>query len=128
MLLVHDFRPDAEDLVTIVLDDRAGVHRRKAFDGALSAIIALVSEATRRSADVEVVTLSGRRITGSPTPEGMVELLTFLAGTQPRRVPSDTAPGLARPGGPDGAIVVTTQTARTTLPPPYGTQSVVVVE
>ena len=38
-LLVHDFRPDSEDVVTIVFDDRAGVHRRHAFEEALGAVL-----------------------------------------------------------------------------------------
>ncbi len=42
-LLVHDFRPDSEELVTIVFDDRAGVHRRHAFEEALGAVLGLAT-------------------------------------------------------------------------------------
>ncbi len=126
LLLVHDFRPDTEDLVAVVLDDRAGVHLRRTFEQALSMLYGLVTDAARRGSDFEVATFSGRRVTGSATPEGMVELLTFLARTQPRRVSGGAMPPDPAPRG--GSFVVTTQTALPTLPHVAGDPTVVVVE
>jgi uncharacterized protein (DUF58 family) len=124
-LLVHDFRPDSEDAVTIVLDDRAGVHRRPAFEKALGAVVGLAAAAEGGS-DYDVSTFSGRRVRASTTPDGLVVLLTFLAGTQPVRAndhaggsPSDT---------PLDALVITTPTAVSTLPSWLEHGQVVVVE
>ena len=96
-LLVHDFRPDSEDVVTILFDDRAGVHRRPAFEKALGAVIGLVSAAEGPATDYDVSTLSGRRVRGSTTPDGLVALLTVLAETQPTRS-SNHAASLAPEG------------------------------
>ena len=123
-LLVHDFRPDSEDVVTIVFDDRAGVHRRHSFEEALGAVFGLASAAEGRGREYDVSTLSGRRVRGSTTPDGLVALLTFLAETQPTRT-SNHAVALASPL-PPGALVITTPTAAPTLPLPLEHGSVVV--
>jgi hypothetical protein len=125
-LLVHDFRPDSEDVVTIVLDDRAGVHRRPAFERALGAVVGLASAAAGRATDYDVSTLSGRRVRGSSTPDGLVALLTFLAETQPAR--SGTHAGTSAPPPAAGALVITTPTAASTLPSSLDRGSLVVVE
>jgi hypothetical protein len=125
-LLVHDFRPDSDDVVTILFDDRAGVHRRPAFEKALGAVVGLVSAAERPGTDYDVSTLSGRRVRGSTTPDGLVALLTFLAETQPTRSSNHgAAPSSPLP---TGALVVTTPTAAPTLRVPLDQGSVVVVE
>jgi uncharacterized protein (DUF58 family) len=127
-LLVHDFRPDSEDVLTVVFDDRAGVHRRPAFEKALGALLGLASAAEDGVAtDYDVSTLSGRRVRGSITPDGLVALMTFLAETQPTR--SDPAPGAVSPSRPaHDVVVVTTPTAVSTLSPPLDASLVVVVE
>ena len=68
-----------------MFDDRAGVHRRHAFEKALGAAVGLASAAEGRGTEYDVSTLSGRRVRGSTTPDGLVALLTFLAETQPAR-------------------------------------------
>ena len=125
-LLVHDFRPDSEDVVTILFDDRAGVHRRPAFEKALAAVVGLVSAAQGRGTDYDVSTFSARRVRGSTTPDGLVALLTFLAETQPTRS-SNQASASAFPV-PTGTLVITTPTAAPTLPLSVDHGSVVVVE
>ena len=125
-LLVHDFRPDSEDVVSIVLDDRAGVHRRHAFEKALGAIFGLASANQGRATDYDVSTLSGRRVRGSTTPEGLVALLTFLAETQPTRSGNDAGASESLPS--TGAMVITTPTAEPTLPLSLDRGSLVVVE
>jgi hypothetical protein len=125
-LLVHDFRPDSEDVVTIVVDDRAGVHRRPAFEKALGAAVGIASATEGRGTEYDVSTLSGRRVRGSATPDGLVALLTFLAETQPTR--STSHGGTSGAPLPTGALVITTATAVPTLPLSLGRGSVVVVE
>ena len=125
-LLVHDFRPDSEDVVTIVFDDRAGVHRRQAFENALDAIFGLASPAKGHATDYDVSTLSGRRVRGSTTPDGLVALLTFLAETQPTRAGQHL--GLSTSTLSDGALLITTPTAVPTLPRSLDRASIVVIE
>ncbi len=125
-LLVHDFRPDSEDVVTIVFDDRAGVHRRDAFENALGVVYGLASAVEASATDYDVTALSGRRVHGTTTADGLVALLTFLAEAQPTRA-AHAGPHAAAPP-PNGALVITTPTALPTLPPSLDHGSVVVVE
>jgi hypothetical protein len=125
-LLVHDFRPDSEEVLAVVFDDRAGVHRRDAFEKALGVVYGLAAAAEGGATDYDVSTLSGRRVNGSTTPEGLVALLTFLAEVQPthpRRSGAGVASALSA-----GALVITTPTALGSLPPSIDQGSVVVVE
>lgn len=121
-LMVHQFQPDGQARISIVVDDRAGVHRKAAFEEALSATYGLVSDACNSSLDVEITTLSGRGSGRASSPEGMVDLLTFLARASPRPVSATNAP---LPAG--ASAVVTTSTARATLPALPGDPTVVVV-
>jgi Protein of unknown function DUF58 len=125
-LLVHDFRPDSEDVVKVLFDDRAGVHRRDAFEKSLGSLYGLASAAGGRATNYDVATLSGRRVWGSTTPDGLVPLLTFLAETQPTR--SSHHAGTSAFPHPTGALVITTPTALPTLPLSLDRGSVVVVE
>jgi hypothetical protein len=125
-LLVHDFRPDTEDVVTIVLDDRAGVHRRGAFERALGVLHGLASATEGRTTDYDVSTFSGRRVHGSTSPDGLVALLEFLADTQPTRSNYDAdSPASSLPGG---VVVITTPTAVPSLPGSVDHGSVIVVQ
>jgi uncharacterized protein DUF58 len=125
-LLVHDFRPDSEDVLTIVVDDRAGVHRRPAFEKALGAVFGLASAAEGRGTDYDVSTLSGRRVRGPSTPDGLVALLTFLAVLQPTRSSHQAGDLPTVPS--TGALVITTPTAVSTLRLPSDHGPLVVVE
>jgi uncharacterized protein (DUF58 family) len=125
-LLVHDFRPDSEEVVAIVFDDRAGVHRSDAFEKALGFVYGLASSAEGPATEYDVSTLSGRRVHGSTTPEGLVAVSTFLAEVQPTRssrVAASPASAL-----PSDALLITTPTAAGSLPPSLDPSSVVVVE
>jgi uncharacterized protein (DUF58 family) len=126
VLLVHDFRPDSENVISLVLDDRAGVHRRDAFERSLCTIYGLALEAQGRATDYDVSTLSGRQLRGSTTPDGLVDLAAFLAETQPIRTGAGGVP-LVVPGR-SGNLLVTTPTAAPTLPPSFDHDAVVVVE
>jgi uncharacterized protein (DUF58 family) len=127
-LLVDEFRPDGEARIRIVLDDRAGVHRRDAFEAALRTLHGLVVDAGRQALDVELVALSGDRSIGADTAEGMVEHLTFLARAGPRRTRVRGPGGATGHDTAEAAVVVTTATARPSLPSLPGEPSVVVAE
>jgi len=127
-LLVHEFRSDGTDRIRLVLDDRAGVHRRLAFEQALSTVHRLLVDAAGQGFDVELVTLSGEQSIGSSSQEGMVEHLTFLARVQPRPDADRDRLAVSEPALVGASLVVTTSTAHPTLPRMPGTPSVVVVE
>jgi hypothetical protein len=121
-LMVHEFRPDGAAPVRILLDDRAGVHRKAAFEEALSIVYALVDREGAASRDVEITTMTGGLLVVPPTPEGMADLLTFLAGARPRRQSGGFPPLRG------ASTVVTTTTARGSLPATPGVVSVIEVE
>jgi hypothetical protein len=99
------------------------VHRKAAFEESLSILYALVDRGETGSRDVEIMTLTGGLLRVPPTPEGMAELLTFLAGARPSR---RRASSLPLRGG--SSTVVTTWTARDSLPATPGVLSVIEVE
>jgi hypothetical protein len=121
-LMVHEFRPDGAAPIRIHLDDRAGVHRKAAFEESLSIVYALVEREGAGGRDVEISTMTGGLLVVPPTPEGMADLLTFLAGARPRR----QGGGLPLLRG--ASTVVTTTTARGSLPATPGVVSVIEVE
>ena len=89
-------------------------------------IYGLALEAEGQTTDYEVSTLSGRRLRGSTTPDGLVDLATFLAETQPIRTGAAGHAPLIAPQG--RTLLVTTPTAMPTLPPSVPHDAVVVVE
>ncbi len=95
-LLVRRFDPEGGGVVRIVVDDRAGVHRRAAFEQALSATLAIVEEAADLGIALDLATLSGSRTTVPPTPQGVAGTLVVLATMQPSRARSSAR-------GPDWA-------------------------
>jgi uncharacterized protein (DUF58 family) len=115
-LMVHQFQPDHGALHRILLDDRAGVHRRSAFEHVLSLIYALVSEVSASCA-TELTTFSGDRIAVTSAPDDMVDLLTYLARAQPRHMSSVPLEAGLLPAGERVSALVTTSTARASLPP-----------
>lgn len=116
-LLVRRFDPDAGAGVRIVLDDRAGVHRRASFEHLLSALLGVVELTLASGRPVELSTLSGLRFTVGPTPAGFATVLRVVSVIDPRR--SETGwtmiPG-AGPGDPWQATVLTTSTGAERLP------------
>lgn len=122
-IMVREFAPDRSQVVRIVLDDRASIHRRLAFDHALSVTHGLITEARAAGHTSDLLTLCGYRALVPPTDEGMAGVLPILATLNPR-------PAGSAPDGPSGVgirwddrwdigpcTVVTTTTAESTLPP-----------
>jgi uncharacterized protein (DUF58 family) len=115
-LLVRQFDPDTGSIVSIVLDDRMGVHRRGAFEDVLSTILTLIENAAARELPVELMTLSGLRATVAPTPGGVATVLPLLATLEPRRAPRTLSAAWVLGDGMDRPMMVTTVTGADRLP------------
>ena len=111
---VRQFDAEGTGSVSIVLDDRAGVHRRVEFERLVSAALWTVLETMRSPRAVHLVTLSGRSYSFAPTEQGRADARLALAALQPmvlRR--SIRAPEL-----PADAVVLTTRTGAERLAGP----------
>lgn len=126
-LLVRQFDPDTGSIVSIVLDDRVGVHRRGAFEDVLSTILTLIDNAVARELPVEVMTLSGFRATVAPTPAGVATVLPFLATLQPRPAPPTLSAQWVLGDGIDRPMMVTTVTGAERLPASWRAHTQVIV-
>lgn len=115
MLVVRQFQPEVAATARLVLDDRAGVHRRADFEAAVSATLALADAALDRGAMVELGTLSGRQAIFAPTLDGRSSLRATLADVWPVIAPADPSRHGDEPY-PVGATVVSTPTGAPTLP------------
>jgi uncharacterized protein (DUF58 family) len=126
-LLVRRFDPEVGGAVRIVVDDRVGVHRRDAFEGALSATLAIVTDAADLGIAIELATLSGWHATVVPTPDGVADVLPLLATLQPRRqLPDAQLPDwFDSESGPP--TIVTTDTGERRLPSSLDRSAKVVV-
>ncbi len=120
-ILVREFAPDRDEVVRILLDDRAGRHRRGAFDDALGVTHGIILDACSTGRTVELRTLSGGRAVVAPTDEGIAGVFPLLATLTPHRpLSGDAQPapiprwGDTAPPGP--CMVVTTTTALSSLP------------
>jgi hypothetical protein len=107
---VRQFAPDRGVAVArLVIDDRAGVHRRSDFEKMLSTAQGLIETASRQATSVELVTLSGSStVLHGDEPRSLDDVRLLLASIRPHRL----AGGVAIPEG----IVVTTVTGKRTLP------------
>ncbi len=103
--------------VSLVLDDRAGVHHRDEFERVLACCLGVVDAYRQRGLVPEVRTLSGRRLT---TPIGRgerVDLAVELALLEPAPpLRGDPLPPLV-PAGPWTAVAVTSPTGARSLTP-----------
>ncbi len=103
---VRQFDAEGTATASVVLDDRAGVHRHVEFERLVSAALWVVLETARSSGAVHVTTLTGRSYHFAPDDRGRSEARLVLAELQP--VP------LRAPGGvpaiPADAVVLTTRT------------------
>ena len=117
---VKEFGTEARGVVRIVIDDRAGTHRRKPFEAMLGITVSLLTEASAHRLSVELATLSGTARTVTPDAHGAAHALSVLATMRPsRRIIGrlDAVP----------CTVVTTATGAPTLPASLRSVAVVVV-
>jgi uncharacterized protein (DUF58 family) len=103
---VRQFGAEGSVAVSIVLDDRAGVHRRTEFEQLISAVLWVVVDELREHRVVRLATLSGRTYVLEPDDRGEAEARLVLAELQPTALhyspPVDPLPV--------GAVVMTTRT------------------
>jgi uncharacterized protein (DUF58 family) len=104
---VRQFAPELGPEWRLVLDDRAGVHRRADFERMLAAAQGLVEHWWRDGRAVELRTLSGRSARLAPVPGGLEQAQVLLATLLPGAVGADP--------GPAGGTVLTTATGARTL-------------
>jgi uncharacterized protein (DUF58 family) len=116
-LMVRRFDPEVSLATRLILDDRAGVHRRASFEELLSVLLGLVASAVDHGRPVELWTLSGLRFMVAPTPAGLAAFLPVAAVLDPRHRPG-TLPGPALAGADVlGRVpVLTTPTGAERLP------------
>lgn len=115
---VREFAREAATATTVVVDDRAGVHRRADFEALLSVALGLVEEAAHRGGAAELATLTGRRLGVADGPVGLAEVRRQLAALEPRRARGPLAA--------DG-VILTTRTGQERLPGTVGRSAVVAV-
>jgi uncharacterized protein (DUF58 family) len=103
---VRQFDGEGTATVSIVLDDRAGVHRRIEFERLVSATLWSVLESTRTPHAAHLMTLAGRSYLFAPSEQGRANARLVLAGLQPVAL---RAPARS-PTIPADAVVLTTRT------------------
>jgi hypothetical protein len=103
---VRQFDGEGTATMSIVLDDRAGVHRRIEFERLVSATLWSVLETTRTPHAAHLMTLAGRSYSFAPSEQGRAHARLVLAGMRPvaLRAPART------PILPADAVVLTTRT------------------
>jgi uncharacterized protein (DUF58 family) len=107
---VRDFRPAAVDVAFLVLDDRAGVHRRAEYETLLGRTLGVIDELLEADRPVELATVTGRRFTFLPTASGRGDARRVVAGLDPQSPHHGIATD--RPGP-----VLTTSSGARSLPP-----------
>ena len=110
---VRQFGAEGTVAVSIVLDDRAGVHRRTEFERLISAVLWVVIDELRSHRVVRLATLSGRSYVFEPDAGGDAEVRLVLAELQP--VPLRHS--LPVHPLPTDAVVITTRTGAERLMP-----------
>jgi len=113
---VRQFAAEGSADLRLVIDDRAGVHRRSDFEAMLSAVKGMVDAAYVEGRVLELATLSGSSMTLECEPRSFEATSVMLAAVLPRH-------GVSAPHMSDG-VVVTTATGAPTLP--AGVEHVVV--
>jgi len=103
---VRQFDGEAAATVSVVLDDRAGVHRRIDFERLVAAALWSVLETTRTQHAAHVMTLAGRSFSFAPGERGRADARVVLAGLQPVSLRAAVRTSAI----PPDAVVLTTRT------------------
>jgi uncharacterized protein (DUF58 family) len=119
---VRQFDGEGTTTVSIVLDDRAGVHRRIEFERLVSVALWSVLETSRTPHAAHLMTLTGRSYSFAPGGQGRADARLVLAGMQPVALPARAR----TPMLPVDALVLTTRTGAERLaqhPPVFGSMA-----
>lgn len=112
---VRQFGAEGAAAVPLVLDDRAGVHRKAEFERLVSATLWALEDSMRDGHPVLFLTLSGRSVLLEPTERGRADAWLVLAGLQPSALGAKGLPSL-----PNDAVLLTTRTGAERLSRPSG--------
>jgi uncharacterized protein (DUF58 family) len=102
---VRQFAPELGSQSRLVLDDRAGVHRRADFERMLSTAQGLVEQCSHRGRTIELRTLSGKSTMLAPAPLALEQAEVLLASLLPGTPATDIGTG-------DGTVLTTATGAR----------------
>jgi uncharacterized protein (DUF58 family) len=117
-LLVREMGSESAQPLRVVVDDRAGVHRRAAFEHAVDLVAAVVIDRPATAPPLELCSLaSGHSLLPAPGVPS-AELLRWLAALEPRRTRRgrNATVHVGMTVDP-GDIVITTSTGSTSLAP-----------
>jgi uncharacterized protein (DUF58 family) len=112
---VRHFGSDGVAAVPLVLDDRAGVHRKADFERLVSTMMWILQQAMDSGRPVLFLTLSGRSFSLEPNERGRAHAQLILAELQPSSSRSGRVHSAAR-----GSVVLTTRTGAQRLAPWLG--------
>lgn len=111
---VRQFGTEGALAVSVVIDDRAGVHRRHEFEQLVATTLWVLTEAVDSGRSAQLRTLSGGGYAFGPGERGRAEARMVLAELQPRGTGAAARPAPA-PRGP--ALLLTTRTGAERLTP-----------
>ncbi len=110
---VRQFGTEGTVGVSVVIDDRPGVHRRPQFEQLMATALWILTEATEAGRGAHLLTLSGRRYSFSPGGRGSVDARRVLAELQP----VGRGASMHHPVVPRDTVLLTTRTGADRLTP-----------
>ena len=110
---VRQFGTEEALTLSVVIDDRVGVHRRLEFEQLVATTLGILTEAIETGRSAQLHTLSGRRYNFVPGERGQAEARMVLAELQP--LGTDIWARMA-PAPPD-TLLLTTRTGAERLDP-----------
>jgi uncharacterized protein (DUF58 family) len=110
---VRQFGTEEALTLSVVIDDRIGVHRRLEFELLVATTLGILTEAIESGRSAQLHTLSGRRYNFVPGERGQAEARMVLAELQPLGTDAWARTAPARPD----ALLLTTRTGAERLDP-----------
>ncbi len=110
---VRHFGAEGTLVLSIVIDDRVGVHRRPDFEQLVATVLWILTKAIETGRSAQLHTLSGRHYAFAPGERGRAEVRLVLAALQPQG--NDTRAGMAP--APKDSLLLTTRTGAERLDP-----------
>ncbi len=110
---VRQFGTEGSVAVSVVIDDRAGVHRKREFEQLVAATLWILTATAESGRSAHLLTLSGRRYSFGPGARGRAEARLALAELQP----VGTGASARYPVVAPGTVLLTTRTGADRLAP-----------